>query len=367
MKLTQDIYPVFEANQVLSDLHLNEIVNFLDEQERLTRANLIGIGIVSFIDSISAIAAGQVAGAAKKVEQTMANTLTVIIAFLAKFAGLGNIPEKLVGIIKKIRQPIDKGLDKIVAWLGNLLKKAAGAVLQAGVPQDPNERLKLGMGAAVGAVNRFAGRRVGVVVLRPLLSAIKMRYGFSELRIGAHQNEKCGIRGRVNPYDTKIAEALLEFTGTLGPEQRAAIRSLMGKDLSSDTVLYGAWTSTFKAQQQQQIFIQATLEQKKERARYFFGLHRNRFWNAVRGGAGKAIFTAAGYEFTGRGTPKIKLPGGVVAGIDVDHKIQLSDQPHLALDVNNLRLAHPADNQTIIRLLNQRDPFQNPPADWVPM
>ncbi|MDF2460013.1 MAG: hypothetical protein K0S79_2429, partial [Nitrospira sp.] len=46
MKLTQDIYPVFEANQVLSDLHLNEIFNYLDEQDRLTRANLIGIGIV---------------------------------------------------------------------------------------------------------------------------------------------------------------------------------------------------------------------------------------------------------------------------------------------------------------------------------
>ncbi len=48
----------------------------------------------------------------------MANTLTIIIAFLAKFAGLGGIPAKLVGIVKKIRAPIDKGLDKIVAWLG---------------------------------------------------------------------------------------------------------------------------------------------------------------------------------------------------------------------------------------------------------
>jgi hypothetical protein len=88
--------------------------------------------VASFIDSIAAIAAGQVANAAKKVEQTMANTLTVIIAFLAKFAGLGNIPEKIVGIIKKIRQPIDKGLDKIVAWLGGLLKKIGGAILGTG-------------------------------------------------------------------------------------------------------------------------------------------------------------------------------------------------------------------------------------------
>ncbi|HQU31013.1 MAG: DUF4157 domain-containing protein [Planctomycetia bacterium] len=94
----------------------------------IQKINQIAAVVASFIDSISAIAAGQIANAAKKVEQTMANTLTVIIAFLAKFAGLGGIPDKIVGIVKKIRQPIDKGLDKIVAWLGNMLKKLVGAV-----------------------------------------------------------------------------------------------------------------------------------------------------------------------------------------------------------------------------------------------
>jgi len=94
----------------------------------IQKINQIAAVVASFIDSISAIASGQVEGAAKKVEQTMANTLTVIIAFLAKFAGVGNIPEKLVGVIKKIRQPIDKGLDKIVAWLGKILEKAKNAL-----------------------------------------------------------------------------------------------------------------------------------------------------------------------------------------------------------------------------------------------
>ncbi len=46
MEPTQDYYPIFEANQVLSFSHLNQVFNYLDEQERLTRANLIGIGIV---------------------------------------------------------------------------------------------------------------------------------------------------------------------------------------------------------------------------------------------------------------------------------------------------------------------------------
>ncbi|MCX6218602.1 DUF4157 domain-containing protein [Spirosoma sp.] len=102
----------------------------------IQKINQIAAVVASFIDSISAIASGQVEGAAKKVEDTMASTLTVIIAFLAKFAGLGNIPEKLVGIVKKIRQPIDKGLDKIVAWLGNMLKKLGGALSSFFSPQS---------------------------------------------------------------------------------------------------------------------------------------------------------------------------------------------------------------------------------------
>jgi hypothetical protein len=39
-------YPIFVADQVLMADHLNEIVNYLDEQDRLTRNKLIGIGIV---------------------------------------------------------------------------------------------------------------------------------------------------------------------------------------------------------------------------------------------------------------------------------------------------------------------------------
>lgn len=87
----------------------------------------IGAVVAAFIDSIAAIAAGQIAGAGKKVELTMARGLNVVIPFLAKFAGLGGIPDKLVALLKKIRAPIDKGLDKIVAWLGGLLKKLGAA------------------------------------------------------------------------------------------------------------------------------------------------------------------------------------------------------------------------------------------------
>jgi len=116
-KLVSMLNPAGAVIQAIIAIY-NTVTFFIQKIKQL--AAVVG----SFIDSISAIANGQVANAAKKVELTMANTLTIVIAFLAKFAGLGNIPDKLVGIIKKIRAPIDKGLDKIVAWLGKMLEKA---------------------------------------------------------------------------------------------------------------------------------------------------------------------------------------------------------------------------------------------------
>jgi hypothetical protein len=38
-------YPIFESGQVLSSSHLNDLVGYLEEQDRLTRNKLIGIGI----------------------------------------------------------------------------------------------------------------------------------------------------------------------------------------------------------------------------------------------------------------------------------------------------------------------------------
>lgn len=59
MKPTQDTYPFFEANQVLTNRHLNQIFDYLDEQERLTRANLIGIGIECGLETTSGIVDGE--------------------------------------------------------------------------------------------------------------------------------------------------------------------------------------------------------------------------------------------------------------------------------------------------------------------
>ena len=42
----QTSFPVFDADQVLTNNHLNDLRKYLDEQNRLTRSKLIGSGIV---------------------------------------------------------------------------------------------------------------------------------------------------------------------------------------------------------------------------------------------------------------------------------------------------------------------------------
>lgn len=52
---TKTDYPVFEANQVLTNEHLNSVRDYLDEQNRLTRVTLHGIGVVCGLEvSLSA-------------------------------------------------------------------------------------------------------------------------------------------------------------------------------------------------------------------------------------------------------------------------------------------------------------------------
>jgi hypothetical protein len=96
----------------------------------------------SVIDSLSAIADGAIAGAAKRVEQTLGGMLTLVIAFLARQVGLNKVSDKVIEIINKLRAPIDKALDKVVTWIVEQAKKLGKMVVG-------------GAQAAVSAVLRF--------------------------------------------------------------------------------------------------------------------------------------------------------------------------------------------------------------------
>jgi hypothetical protein len=132
----------------------------------------------------------------------MAGLLTLVISFLARLVGLGKVSDHVIKIVNKIRAPIDKALDKVVGWIVNTAKKLGKLVVQAGVPKDPAERLRLGLDAAVKAVNALRGAAIAAPLITPVLAAIKVRYGLKTLQ----PMEKDGdwwIEAEVNPKTSK--------------------------------------------------------------------------------------------------------------------------------------------------------------------
>lgn len=157
---------------------------------------------MSFVDSIAAIAAGTLGAAANRVEKTMAGLLVLVISFLARIAGLGKVSDAVKKLIDKIRSPIDKALDKVITWLVNQAKKLGKLAAQAGVPQDPNERLRLGVDAATKAVDAIRGTAIPASVIQPLMGAIKVRYGLKSIG-PVEKDGDWWIEAEINPKTRK--------------------------------------------------------------------------------------------------------------------------------------------------------------------
>jgi hypothetical protein len=136
--------------------------------------------VKSFVDSIVAIAQGEIGGAAARVEKALAGVLSLAINFLAGFAGLGKVADKIMEIINKIRAPIDKALDWLVNTIVTGAKNFLKSIVQAGVPKDPNERIRLGVDAATAAAKRL-GNKITKPLLGPIFAGLKVRYGLTLL------------------------------------------------------------------------------------------------------------------------------------------------------------------------------------------
>ena len=178
----------------------NTVVFFIE------RAQQIAALAEAVFDSISNIAAGNIGAAINYVERTMARALPVIISFLARLIGLGSISDKIKDIIKKIQAPIERASDKVASFI----VQRAKSLLAVGTGDlTPQQRLERALSAAQSAVNRFAGRRVGAVVLRPLLGAIRLRYQLQSLDV-LTRGENWAVRGIANPEGEVTTEAKTE-------------------------------------------------------------------------------------------------------------------------------------------------------------
>lgn len=68
--------------------------------------------VKAFTDSIKAIASGNVGAVAKAIENALGKAVPVLIGFLASLLGIGGLADKVVGVVRKIRQRIENAIVK---------------------------------------------------------------------------------------------------------------------------------------------------------------------------------------------------------------------------------------------------------------
>jgi len=97
----------------------------------------------AMMNSIKAVATGNIDGAKGWIEDSLGNAIPVTLGFLARLIGLGGIAEKIRKVIKKIRKPIDKAINKVVGGVAKKLKKLANKILGKGDKPKPGDAKKI--------------------------------------------------------------------------------------------------------------------------------------------------------------------------------------------------------------------------------
>jgi hypothetical protein len=184
----------------------------------IQRINQILDLVESVVNSIAAIAAGAIGAAANFVERTMARTIPVILDFLARFIGLGDVAGQVTTTIRNLQGAVDRMLDRAVDWIRNQARNLASRAMGGDPSLPPATRLQNGIREGTAAVNRLSGSRIGLAVIRPVLAVIRLRNNMQ--RLDAEQRgPRWAVVGVVNPTAEEMTQKLVDTT-TAGAEVR---------------------------------------------------------------------------------------------------------------------------------------------------
>ncbi|MCA1612879.1 MAG: HNH endonuclease [Acidobacteria bacterium] len=182
------------------------------------RLRQIGQVVAAFIDSISAIAAGNIGAAAARVETTMGGLLTLVISFLARLAGLGKVSDAVLNIVKKIRAPIDKAIDAVIKWIVTTAKKLFAALFKKKDKKDTrtDAQKQADLNKAMAEAQGLLGdKKKSVAKIKRKLSSIKSKYKMTslELVVDSKDDKKATghIQGVINPASSSPPATLEEL------------------------------------------------------------------------------------------------------------------------------------------------------------
>ena len=168
----------------------------------------------AFVQSIGAIAKGDVGAVAQKIEEALKRGIPLLIGMLASFLGLGNIARKVSKMLNKLRKPIVKGIKKLWKKLKKLGKKIIRKFNKKGKKKDKNKaKTKPERSKEEMKEDLDAGVKEGTKLLKDQslskkerdkrLETIKDTYELKELKVVTVKQEKdektVYIHGEVNP------------------------------------------------------------------------------------------------------------------------------------------------------------------------
>lgn len=210
----------------------NTVMFFVERLKQIAQVAM------SFIDSISAIANGALGAAANRVEQTMGGLLTLVISFLARLVGLGKVSDAVLNIVNKVRQPIDKALDKVIAWLVAAAKKAGKFLLSKikgkdeRTPEEKMRDLQKAVQELKPQIRAMFAKGPPGRLFKIRLAIWKIKYKLTELKVEASGAVVATINPTL-PVDKLIAldvqralaairEEILAYQATGRPEAQSA-------------------------------------------------------------------------------------------------------------------------------------------------
>lgn len=233
--------------------------------------------VEAIVNSVTAIAQGAIGAAATKVEQALGAAVPLVIGFLARLLGLGDIPKRATAVVKKVQAAIDAAIDKFLAKAIAFVKKMFGKGNAKGKAAEKpvEERWKKGMAAVKKYLSKGKGRERPVKEVQAGLPPLKSEYGFTRLEVlmkggnltyVAEMNPKAD--GTVDDEDVIDTEAVKAkrpdgAVGALTHEFRASARTnnhFYAKDTQNKEWYWrpkkgkpaeGTWISTGDSRQKQ--------------------------------------------------------------------------------------------------------------------
>ena len=167
--------------------------------------------VEAIVDSVANIAEGKLAQAANWVEKAMARTIPVILGFLARLIGLGDISAAVKKVITAIQEKVDKGIDFLIKWVVDKAKSLVGKKDDK-KPDEPHDaKWEAGVAGVQGELTKLdeAGQ-LDEAKLKESVPIWKKTYGFSDLTVEASGGEH-EIDGAMS---TKKKVAALGHLGT---------------------------------------------------------------------------------------------------------------------------------------------------------